>query len=213
MEFLEEENNKKNIQLNIYEEDDNNLIKYNVRESVTNKHSMDGMVPTSQIKTTSYDDILNKLNVHIQNKINGVSSELDYHRNSMHSSERQGTEKINEKNTNYLFQQRQARQQPWKSPKINYEEETNFQTQNSQESGYIFDKFFKNKPRQSSTPIVLVPKTMEEYKTMVIQLAIENHNKKVHLKNTKSKKLIMPIENINIRPQQKALNRTFTLMK
>ena len=49
---------------------------------------------------------------------------------------------------------------------------------------------------------------------MVIEQMIINHNRKVHISNMKSKKLIMPIQNINIRPKIKnpIYNYSFNLM-
>ena len=68
-----------------------------------------------------------------------------------------------------------------------------------------------NNNNNNNSPIILIPRTKEEYHKMVLEQAILNHNRKVHLLNTKSKKLVMPTENINISRNILPKNYNFNL--
>ena len=159
---------KNNISLSI---DDNNNINNRIQQSIK-----------PQI---TYDDIFNKINLHIQEQITKKQIETNTNTN---------TNTNNNNNRNLLKEQ--------------FQNNKNIQS---------YQQSINNKNIQSyqgsinNEPIILKPKNIEEYRQMVIAQMIINHNRKVHISNIKSKKLIMPIQNINIRPKQ-IHNYSFNLM-
>ena len=163
---------KNNISLSI---DDNNNINNRIQQSIK-----------PQI---TYDDIFNKINLHIQEQI--TKKQIETNRNTNTNT---NTNTNNNNNRNLLKEQ--------------FQNNKNIQS---------YQQSINNKNIQSyqgsinNEPIILKPKNIEEYRQMVIAQMIINHNRKVHISNIKSKKLIMPIQNINIRPKQ-IHNYSFNLM-
>ena len=177
----------------------NDRIKNNISLSINDNNNINNIIQTPQI---TYDDILNKINIHIQEQI---------------------TKKIepNTNNRNLLKEQYQNNQniQSYQNNKNNqniqsYQNNKNNQSyQNNQKNeNYINNKYFSK--TTNNEPIILKPKNIEEYRKMIIEQMIINHNRKVYISNLKSKKLIMPIQNINIRPKIKnpIYNYSFNLM-
>ena len=165
----------------------NDRIKNNISLSINDNNNINNIIQTPQI---TYDDILNKINIHIQEQI---------------------TKKIepNTNNRNLLKEQYQNNQniQSYQNNKNNQSYQNNQKNEN-----YINNKYFSK--TTNNEPIILKPKNIEEYRKMIIEQMIINHNRKVYISNLKSKKLIMPIQNINIRPKIKnpIYNYSFNLM-
>lgn len=94
--------------------------------------------------------------------------------------------------------------QPQKQQELNSSD-----TANIPQNNYIYNKFFKDElqPQQHS---LRQPRTLEEYKRMVV----EDYIKRQHIKQMKSTKLIMPTSNINISARPSAnLNKLFSFPK
>ena len=78
--------------------------------------------------------------------------------------------------------------------------------QNGQ-NNYIYNKYFNEKV--DIQPKILKPKTIKEWREMVIKQAVDEHNRRRHVNIVKSKKLIMP-GNIHMSNQSKPeLNNLF----
>ena len=130
----------------------------------------------------THDDILKKLNVIMQNG--------QIYKNNL---ETQNNTFINKKQP--FLQTKQGQTEKWQVIKQSPETQQVFEKMNnsgqSNDNSYIYNKYFKNKSQQSQkTEIqILRPKNIQEYKKMLLQQAIEKHNKRVYLNNVKSKKL------------------------
>jgi len=113
--------------------------------------------------------------------------------------------KINRHIINQSQQQiQQIQQQGQRQGQIQGQRQGQIQGQNIKQ-----EEIYNN--NNNNNPIILIPRTKEEYHKMVLEQAILNHNKKVHLLNTKSKKLVMPTENINISRNILPKNYNFNL--
>lgn len=66
----------------------------------------------------------------------------------------------------------------------------------AQENSYIYNKYFKDHIQPVKE--VLVPKTSQEYKEMLLKKIVENKIQKFRIQQMKSTKLIMPTENIQV---------------
>jgi hypothetical protein len=78
--------------------------------------------------------------------------------------------------------------------------------QNVEQSGYIYNKYFKEETQQ---PTIRKPKTIQEYKEMVIK----DYIAKCKIKQIKSTKLIMPSTNIHYSQNTANLNMLFNYPK
>jgi hypothetical protein len=130
----------------------------------------------------SYEDILTKINRHIINQSQQQIQQIQQQGQGQRQGQIQGQGQG----------QRQAQGQ--------------IQGQNIKQ-----EEIYNNNNNNNNNPIILIPRTKEEYHKMVLEQAILNHNKKVHLLNTKSKKLVMPTENINISRNILPKNYNFNL--
>ena len=146
----------------------------------------------------THDDILKKLNVIMQNG--------QIYKNNL---ETQNNTFINKKQP--FLQTKQGQTEKWQVIKQSPETQQVFEKMNnsgqSNDNSYIYNKYFKNKSQQSQkTEIqILRPKNIQEYKKMLLQQAIEKHNKRVYLNNVKSKKLQFGIDT-NPQIQKNQLN-------
>ena len=129
----------------------------------------------------THDDILKKLNVIMQNG--------QIYKNNL---ETQNNTFINKKQP--FLQTKQGQTEKWPETQQVFEKMNNSGQTN--DNSYIYNKYFKNKSQQSQkTEIqILRPKNIQEYKKMLLQQAIEKHNKRVYLNNVKSKKLQFGID-------------------
>lgn len=125
----------------------------------------------------TYEDILNKMNMCVSN-------------GKLYLTDRQTQQTL--KNTQ--IQQKQKQQ-------IQPEHQLNHMHNNS----YIYNKYFKNEFNQP-TPIKK-PKTIKEYKLMLLQEYIQRHR----IKQIKSKRIVIPSSTINFseNASQANLNRLF----
>jgi hypothetical protein len=81
------------------------------------------------------------------------------------------------------------------------------QSQVNHKNSYIYNKYF-NKQEQQQQPEIRVPKSIQEYKMMLVQSYIEREK----IRRIKSTKLIMSNSNINISNRNNAnLNKLFAL--
>jgi hypothetical protein len=78
------------------------------------------------------------------------------------------------------------------------------------QNNYIYNKYF-NEP-EIQTPIILKPQSIKEYKDMLIKKIIDDANRRAHVNQIKSKKLLIP-GNINISNRANPeLNKIFKFM-
>lgn len=76
------------------------------------------------------------------------------------------------------------------------------------QNSYIYNKYFKDEIKPEH--VIRKPKTLQEYKRMVL----EDYIKRQQIKQMKSKKLIMPTSNINISGgDPRNLNKLFSFSK
>lgn len=89
----------------------------------------------------------------------------------------------------------------------NQVKQTQSQKQVNYKNSYIYNKYFNNQEQQQQ-PEIRVPKSIQEYKMMLVQSYIEREK----IRRIKSTKLIMSNSNINISNRNNAnLNRLFAL--
>ena len=144
----------------------------------------------------TYENILDNLNVRISNGIL-------YNKNQQKQNQNQKQQSQNQK---YTQKQQQNQNQKYTETTNNYQDK----------NSYIHNKFFNSKSQIEPEIKILRPKNIEEYKQMVLLQSIENHNRRVHLNNTKSKKLSFCHDHIQIRnnkSHQQPINTLFTLKK
>jgi hypothetical protein len=182
------------MELNISELDDNmyDQIPENRPIKVVKKTNTNTQVPTkSAIKKVvrphvpeqkpkvSYDDILSKMGMFVSNGQLHLLDEAPIKQQQPKQPKQQ------------LKQQpkQQSKQQPITTP------------QNS----YIYNKYFSNGQSENTGP--RVPKTLQEYRNMLLQDIIQ----KQRIKQIKSTKLIMPSSNINFAPySSQNMNKLFS---
>ena len=83
----------------------------------------------------------------------------------------------------------------------------------AQENSYIYNKYFKDHIQPVKE--VLVPKTPQEYKEMLLKKIVENKIQKFRIQQMKSTKLIMPTENIQVSRENtsRGANRFFNFSR
>ena len=99
-----------------------------------------------------------------------------------------------------VFQQRQQQQRQQQQPS------------NIPANSYIYNKYFKDdfKPE----PTVIKPKTLAEYKQLLILDLLEKQRQRQRIRQIKSTKLIMPTSNINFSGGQTGnLDKLFNFQK
>jgi len=124
----------------------------------------------SPIAPVTYDDILRKINANISRGLKN-------------------------NNPNYSTSSSSYQTELYKNNNNKTTTTQSFVDKNS----YIYNKFnsswSSSEEEPTNTPVILKPRNIEEYRRMVLEQAINNHNRKVHLMNTKSKKLINVFNN------------------
>jgi hypothetical protein len=79
-------------------------------------------------------------------------------------------------------------------------------------NSYIYNKYFKEEIKPEVT--VIKPKTLAEYRHLLILDLLEKQRQRQRIKQIKSTKLIMPTENINISNSQMGnMNKLFNFSK
>jgi hypothetical protein len=146
----------------------------------------------------SYEDIMAKMGMLVSN---GKLHLVDRNNMPPHLQQQiaKQTNVARQPNSNkeYNEQQEQA-QKPY------YDENLE---QHVPQNNYIYNKYFKdelNQPQQ-----IRKPRTLEEYKTMLLQ----NHLQRQRIKQIKSTKLIMPTSNISMATNSSNLNKLFNFSK
>jgi len=137
-------------------------------------------------KRVSYDDILAKMGMYVDNG----KLHLNEQNTNMNSCIPSSSSSCG---PNRVKCARLAQPQP----------QLPIQNQNS----YIYNKYFKDEAKPVEQ--VLVPKTQEEYKQMLLKKILEKRIQQLRVRQIKSTKLIMPTENISIAPEQRNQNRFF----
>ena len=151
---------------------------------------------TNQVEKSAvtYDDILSRLNVKI------VNGQMQFIRS--------------QNNQNYVTTKQPPPQSQYADKVRNQMEPSN----TDPKANYIYNKYFNNHKKTESEPVILRPKTIEEYKEMVRKHIIERQISINRIRQIKSKKLIMPNSNIHIsnpngQRHPANLNKLFGLMK
>jgi hypothetical protein len=144
----------------------------------------------SQTPKISYEDILSKMGMYVSN---GKLHLID--RNSITPEKRK---ELLDSQKKKLHQNQNQQQEPIDN------------IQNVQKNSYIYNKLFKDQLQPEVT--VRKPKTLQEYKMMLIEDCI----KRERIKQIKSRRLMMPTSNINISDGESfpnLQNRLFSLSK
>jgi hypothetical protein len=91
---------------------------------------------------------------------------------------------------------------------VSFEQQMSQQVEtNIPQNNYIYNKHFKNELQPQNA--IIPPKTLQEYKNLLLKNYIEN----LRIKQIKSKKLLMPTSNINIATGNSNLNKLFSFSK
>jgi hypothetical protein len=139
----------------------------------------------------SYEDILSKMGMFVSD---GKLHLVD--RNTLTPQKQQ----------ELLYAQRQQYQQQQYKEQIQQQE--SMSNPNIPNNSYIYNKFFKDELKQEET--VRRPRTLKEYKMMLLQDYLQKHR----IKQIKSTKLVMPTSNINISAGNTGnLNKFFNFSK
>ena len=148
-----------------------------------------------EAKRVSYDDILAKMGMYVDNgKLHLADKNTNTNSCGPSSS-------LTCKVKCARLQQHLA--QPQNAPMKNVPIPSSAPMQNS----YIYNKYFKDQVKPVEQ--VLVPKTPEEYKQMLIKKLLERKIQQQRIRQIKSTKLIMPTENISVAPEPRLQNRFF----
>jgi len=148
----------------------------------------------SQTPKISYEDILSKMGMYVSN---GKLHLID--RNSLTLEKRKE-----------LLDSQKRKQQQNQNQNQNQQQEPINNIHNVQQNSYIYNKLFKDQIQPEVT--VRKPKTLQEYKIMLI----EDYIKRERAKQIKSRRLMMPTSNINISDGESfpnLQNRLFSLSK
>ena len=166
--FSEVDNyNNNQFQNNSQENNSKNFDKYWKQETPSSQKT------EQKKKKVSFDDILNHMNLVVNN-----SGELQFMTNASSYTQRNDNNEI--MNTHSRFHESVSvnKNIPIVEPEVKH--------------SYIYNKYFKNyiDVNNKQTPEVKVPKTMAEYKQMVIEEQIRVFNEKQRISKIKSKKLL-----------------------
>jgi len=135
----------------------------------------------------SYEDILSKMNMFVSD---GKLHLMD--------NNPKGYQQISQKQQQQPIQQRQQQQQQQQS--------------NIPANSYIYNKYFKDDFKPEVT--VIKPKTLAEYKHLLILNLLEKQRQMQRIREIKSTKLIMPTSNIHFSGGQTGnLNKLFNFPK
>ena len=109
------------------------------------------------------------------------------------------------------IQQRHQQQQQQPIQQRHQQQQQQQQT-NIPANSYIYNKYFKEEIKPEVT--VIKPKTLAEYRHLLILDLLEKQRERQRIKQIKSTKLIMPTANINISNSQSGnLNKLFNFSK
>jgi hypothetical protein len=146
----------------------------------------------------SYEDILSKMGMFVSNgKLHLMDNNPEVY------------QKINQRQPlqEQIYQQRQQHQEQRQQ-----QQEQIYQKPNVPANSYIYNKYFKEdlKPEVA----VIKPKTLAEYKQLLILDLLEKQRQRQRIRQIKSTKLIMPTSNINFSGGQTGnLNKLFNFSK
>ena len=150
-------------------------------------------IPNPQPKI-SYEDILSKMNMFVSD---GKLHLMDNNPKGYQQISQKQQEQVQRQQP---IQQRQQQQQQANIPA------------NIPANSYIYNKYFKDdfKPE----PTVIKPKTLAEYKQLLILDLLEKQRQRQRIRQIKSTKLIMPTSNINFSGGQTGnLDKLFNFQK
>ena len=137
-------------------------------------------------KRVSYDDILAKMGMYVDNGKLHVTE-----KNTSCGPSACGSQKIK------CARLQQQIAQP----------QNTYQPNPSMQNSYIYNKYFKDQAQPVEQ--IAAPKTLEEYKQLLVKKALERRIQQIRIQQMKSTKLIMPTENINIKQEPRNQNRFF----
>lgn len=152
----------------------------------------------------SYDDILSKMGMLV---LDGKLHLID--RNTLTPQQQKEILSFQRQSQNqYQAQlQTQPQNQYQSQTKIQYQQQSMDDT-NIPKNSYIYNKYFKDEIQQN--PSVMRPRTLHEYKMMVI----DDYLQRQRIKQMKSTKLVIPTSNMNISAGNSVnLNKLFSFSK
>ena len=131
-------------------------------------------------KKVSFDDILSNMNLVVNQQ--GVLQHMALIEQEPCQPQQQQQQQQQEQPQNYYQQQSQQQQQ---------QQQQSQQQPNSSNNNYIYNKYFKDfKAQNEEQPVIRVPKTMEEYKQMLLDDRIKAIQQKHRIDQIKSKKMM-----------------------
>ena len=134
----------------------------NQRQSQPIKNNTTTVAPVpTQSRTLTYEDILEKMNVIVKD------GNLYYNKNHVKSEN-------NETNSQHVQQRQQ----------------TSINSQIPKENNYIYNKYFKQHLQEEKAPVILVPKTKEEYKRMLVDQIINREVERRKIAKIKPKNML-----------------------
>ena len=154
----------------------------------------------------SYEDILSKMGMFVSN---GKLHLMD--------NNPEGYQKINQRQPlQEQIQQHQQHQQHQRQQQQYQQQQQQQQQQQHQTNvpanSYIYNKYFKDEVKPEVT--VIKPKTLAEYRQLLILDLLEKQRQKQRIRQIKSTKLIMPTDNIHFSGGQTGnLNKLFNFSK
>lgn len=150
-----------------------------------------------EAKRVSYDDILAKMGMYVDNgKLHLTEQNTNANSCIPSSSSSCGPNRVK------CARLQQHLAQPQKQMPV-----ASSQSSVPMQNSYIYNKYFKDQVKPVEQ--VLVPKTQEEYKQMLIKKILERKIQQLRVRQIKSTKLIMPTENITIAQEPRLQNRFF----
>ena len=189
------------MDLSITELENNDTNKQNIKSIL----KLNTNTNTKNTKKVTYDDILAKMGMYVDN------GKLHLDKNNNYNSCSGNVTQCTRVKCNRI--QESLKQQQQYHPVVqNANANANI---NSLQNSYIYNKHFKNHISSEQTEPQFRPSTPEEYKQIALQKLIQTRLQQLRINKIKSTKLIMPTDNINIASirKQANLNRLFNFSK
>jgi len=184
----EEQNSYENFDYNEYEQSENNSQQYWEQKPQQPKK-----------KKVSFDDILGNMNL-VVNKGGVLQFMAPNQPQNFPNNSPQNSYNPNNYNNPQIYNPQQRPNEPALDPNVKH--------------SFIYNKYFKDYKDVTVTPEVKVPKTMEEYKKMLLENKIERIKQKKRISEIKSTRLFFTTntgQNGNINSSRNNLkNMSFT---
>ena len=132
-------------------------------------------------KKVSFDDILSNMNLVVNQQgvlqHMGLIAQEPYQQQPQHQQ-------------NYYQQQPQHQQNYYQPPQQHLNNASSSSPPSLVKHGYIYNKYFKDQYNEQPPPVIRVPKTMEEYKQMLLDDRIKAIQQKHRIDQIKSTKMM-----------------------